>query len=80
MRDAHDVIWLERQLDRIASRHVDHLAVTGDLLDRWSPSLLSRALDALQSRAWLHPERLTILHGNHDLASSGGHPRRGADL
>jgi 3',5'-cyclic AMP phosphodiesterase CpdA len=80
MRDAHDVIRLERQLDRIASRHVDHLVLTGDLLDRWSPSLLSRALDVLQSRAWLHPERLTILHGNHDLASSGGHPRRGADL
>ena len=80
MRDADDVIWLERQLDRIASRHVDHLAVTGDLLDRWSPSLLSRALEAFRSRAWFHPERLTILHGNHDLASSGGHPRRGADL
>ena len=26
------------------------------------------------------PQRLTILHGNHDLASSGGHPRRTADL
>ena len=80
MRDAADVIWLERQLDRIASRHVDHLAVTGDLLDRWNPRLLSRALDAFASRGWLDPERLTILHGNHDLASSGGHPRRGADL
>ena len=80
MRDADDVIWLERQLDRIGSRAVDHLAVTGDLLDRWNPLLLSRALDALASRAWLDPDRLTILHGNHDLASSGGHPRRGADL
>jgi 3',5'-cyclic AMP phosphodiesterase CpdA len=80
MRDAADVIWLERQLDRIGSRHVDHLAITGDLLDRWNPRLLSRALDALSARRWLEPERLTILHGNHDLASSGGHPRRGADL
>jgi 3',5'-cyclic AMP phosphodiesterase CpdA len=80
MRDADDVVWLERQLDRIGSRGVDHLAVTGDLLDRWSPWLLSRALDALASRSWLDPDRLTILHGNHDLASSGGHPRRGADL
>ncbi len=26
------------------------------------------------------PTRSTILHGNHDLASSGGHPRRYADL
>jgi 3',5'-cyclic AMP phosphodiesterase CpdA len=80
LRSAEDVVWLERQLDRIASRHVDHLAVTGDLLDRWNPRLLSRALDAFASRAWLDPQRLTILHGNHDLASSGGHPRRGADL
>jgi 3',5'-cyclic AMP phosphodiesterase CpdA len=80
MRDADDVIWLERQLDRIGSRGVDHLAITGDLLDRWSPPILSRALDAFASRAWLDPDRLTILHGNHDLASSGGHPRRRADL
>jgi predicted phosphodiesterase len=80
MRDPDDVVWLERQLDRIVSRGVDHLAITGDLLDRWAPHLLSRALDALDARALLDPERLTILHGNHDLASSGGHPRRGADL
>ncbi len=80
LRDAEDVVWLERQLERIAARRVDHLAVTGDLLDRWNPRLLARALDAFASRAWLDPERLTILHGNHDLASSGGHPRRGADL
>lgn len=80
MRDAADVIWLERQLDRIASRDVDHLAITGDLLDRWSSRLLARALDVLASRGWLNQDRLTILHGNHDLASSGGHPRRGADL
>jgi len=80
MRGAADVIWLERQLDRIASRDVDHLAVTGDLLDRWSSRLLSRALGVFAARAWLDPDRLTILHGNHDLASSGGHPRRGADL
>ena len=80
MRDAGDAAWLERQLDRIGSRRVDHLAITGDLLDRWNPRLLSRALDALSTRGWLDPERLTILHGNHDLASSGGHPRRGADL
>lgn len=80
MRDAGDAAWLERQLDRIGSRRVDHLAITGDLLDRWNPRLLSRALDALSARGWLDSERLTILHGNHDLASSGGHPRRGADL
>ena len=80
MRRADDAIWLERQLDRIGSRPVDHLAITGDLLDRWSARLLSRALDALSARGWLDPERLTILHGNHDLASSGGHPRRGGDL
>jgi hypothetical protein len=80
MRDADDAVWLERQLDRIAARGVDHLAVTGDLLDRWNARLLSRALDAFDAHALLDSERLTILHGNHDLASSGGHPRRGADL
>lgn len=80
MRDAGDVIWLERQLDRIAARHVDHLAITGDLLDRWIPALLARVLDVLAARHLLDPQRLTILHGNHDLASSGGHPRRASDL
>lgn len=80
MRDAGDAAWLERQLDRIAAHHPQHLAITGDLLDRWSPALLDLALDALDRRGFLHRDRLTILHGNHDLASSGGHPRRGADL
>jgi 3',5'-cyclic AMP phosphodiesterase CpdA len=80
LRDAGDATWLDRQLDRIAARAPDHLALTGDLLDRWNPALLERVLDALAARALLHPDRVTILHGNHDLASSGGHPRQGADL
>jgi UDP-2,3-diacylglucosamine pyrophosphatase LpxH len=80
LRDAGDVVWLERQLDRIAARGPDHLAITGDLLDRWSLALLRRSLAALRDRGLLTRERTTILHGNHDLASSGGHPRRRLDL
>jgi 3',5'-cyclic AMP phosphodiesterase CpdA len=80
IRDAGDAMRLERQLDRIAARHPDHLAITGDLLDRWSPSLQTRVLDGLGARGFLDAERTTILHGNHDLASSGGHPSRRADL
>ena len=80
LRDVNDVRALERLLDRIVAHRPDHLAITGDLLDRWDPRLLDRALDALKVRSLLDPERLTILHGNHDLASSGGHPRRTADL
>src|SRR3990170_1596616 len=73
-------MWLDRQLDRIAARDPDHLAITGDVLDRWAPSLLTRVVDALGARGLLDPERTTILHGNHDLASSGGYPRGRADL
>jgi hypothetical protein len=80
LRHAGDGIWLDRQLDRIAGQQPDHLAVTGDLMDRWSPSVLGRALDALAAHGLLDSERTTILHGNHDLASSGGHPRGRADL
>ena len=80
LRDTGDVAWLDRQLSRIAVRQPDHLAITGDLLDRWNPPLLERVLELLASHGLLDPERLTLLHGNHDLASSGGHPRRNADL
>ena len=80
LRDAGDVAWLDRQLARIAARKPAHLAITGDLLDRWDPPLLERVLDLLATHGLLDPERLTLLHGNHDLASSGGHPRRNADL
>jgi 3',5'-cyclic AMP phosphodiesterase CpdA len=80
VRNTSDGVWLDRQLDRIAAQHPDHLAITGDLLDRWAPSLLTRVLDALAARGLLDPQRTTILHGNHDLASSGGHPRGRADL
>jgi 3',5'-cyclic AMP phosphodiesterase CpdA len=80
LKDAADVTWLERQLDRIARRRPEHLAVTGDLLDRWDPDLLELALDAFATRGFMDAERLTIFHGNHDLASSGGHPRRTSDV
>jgi hypothetical protein len=80
LRDGADAIWMDRQLDRVVARGADHLAITGDLLDRWNPPLFNRVLDALAARDLLDAERLTILHGNHDLASSGGHPRHGADL
>jgi len=80
IRDAADVRAFEHQLDRVAARRPDHLVLSGDLLDRWSPALLARALDALAARDLLDGRRATIIHGNHDLASSGGHPRGGADL
>jgi 3',5'-cyclic AMP phosphodiesterase CpdA len=80
LRDDDDVIAFEKQLDRIVAREPAHTVITGDLLDRWDPPLLARALDALGDRGLLDANRLTILHGNHDLASSGGHPRRTADL
>lgn len=80
LRDEADAVELGRQLDRIVSRNADHLVITGDLLDRWNPPLLDRALDALAAHAFLSPARVTIIHGNHDLASSGGHPREQRDL
>jgi 3',5'-cyclic AMP phosphodiesterase CpdA len=80
LRDAGDVTAFERQLDRVVARQPDHLAITGDLLDRWDPRLLERVLDALDARGLLEARRLTILHGNHDLASSGGYPRARRDL
>jgi 3',5'-cyclic AMP phosphodiesterase CpdA len=80
LRDEGDVAWLDRQLDHITTRNPDHLAVTGDLLDRWDPALLARALDRFAEHGLLDASRLTILYGNHDLASSGGHPRERSDL
>src|SRR6185503_14123966 len=80
MRDASDVRAFERQLDRVIAGGADHLVLSGDLLDRWHPRLLEMALDALASRGLLDSARTTIIHGNHDLASSGGHPRSRRDL
>src|SRR4029079_12898471 len=80
MRDAADVRAFEHQLDRVTAGGADHLVLSGDLLDRWRPRLLALALDALASRGLLDAARTTIIHGNHDLASSGGHPRSRRDL
>jgi 3',5'-cyclic AMP phosphodiesterase CpdA len=80
LRDTGDAVKLQRQLDRIVLREPDHLAITGDLLDRWQPRLLDNALHALEVRGFLDADKLTILHGNHDLASSGGYPRGRGDL
>ncbi len=80
VKEAGDVTQLVRQLGRVAGRHPDHFIITGDLLDRWSLPLLDRVLDALADHGLLNAGRTTILHGNHDFASSGGHPSRRADL
>lgn len=80
LRDSADLRAFGHQLDRITAGRPDHLVLSGDLLDRWHPRLLSRALDALAARDLLSAGRTTIIHGNHDLASSGGHPRGRADL
>lgn len=80
IRDAADMRAFEHQLDRVAARAPGHLVLSGDLLDRWRPALLARALDALAARGLLEAGRTTIIHGNHDLASSGGHPRSHVDL
>jgi 3',5'-cyclic AMP phosphodiesterase CpdA len=80
LRDEADAVEFDRQLDCIAAEPADHLVISGDLLDRWTPPLLERALDALAARGFLDPARVTIIHGNHDLASSGGHPREQRDL
>ena len=80
LKEPGDLSWLNEQLRRVAARSPIHLAVTGDLLDRWDTELLEGALDAFATHGFMHAERLTIFHGNHDLASSGGHPRTGADI
>lgn len=80
LRDADDVAAFAWQLGQVAARSPIHLAITGDLIDRWDRALLQRALDALEVHGFRDPGKLTILHGNHDLASSGGHPRARADL
>jgi 3',5'-cyclic AMP phosphodiesterase CpdA len=80
IRDAADLRAFERQLDRVAAGAPDHLVLSGDLLDRWQPRLLARALETLAARGLLDAARTTIIHGNHDLQSSGGHPRSRRDL
>ena len=80
LRQADDVAEFARQLDHIVARRVDHLVIAGDLLDRWNPTLLNLALDALATRGLMERDTLTLIHGNHDLASSGGYPRHRADL
>jgi 3',5'-cyclic AMP phosphodiesterase CpdA len=79
LRTDDDVAAFGRQLGHIVRRSPAHTVITGDILDRWQPRLLACALDALQAHGLLDAERLTILHGNHDLASSGGHPRDRGD-
>ena len=80
LRNRDDAAVFSRQLDRITARGVEHLAITGDLLDRWNPPLLEHILDLLAGRGLMQADRLTIIHGNHDLTSSGGYPRARSDL
>jgi 3',5'-cyclic AMP phosphodiesterase CpdA len=79
LRGRDELPVLEWQLARAAAE-ADHIVFSGDLLDRWDRNLLLDARARLEARGLLNPDRLTIIHGNHDLASSGGWPRRRADI
>ncbi|HSL21726.1 MAG TPA: metallophosphoesterase [Vicinamibacterales bacterium] len=80
LRDRAELSLFERQLARAADERPDHIVISGDLVDRWNGRLLRGARRALASDGLLDAARLTIIHGNHDLASSGGWPRTRADI
>jgi 3',5'-cyclic AMP phosphodiesterase CpdA len=81
LRGPRELPVLDRQLAHaVHEARADHLILSGDLLDRWDPRLLREAHAVLASYNLLDPARLTLIHGNHDLASSGGWPRRRADI
>jgi 3',5'-cyclic AMP phosphodiesterase CpdA len=71
LRSATELDRLEAQLAVLASKGVEHLAITGDLLDSWNPALLRRVLRTLERAGFASADRLTLIHGNHDLAGVG---------
>jgi hypothetical protein len=79
LRERDELPFLDRQLARAASE-ATHIVFSGDLLDRWDPALLVESRERLAANGLIDPDRLTIIHGNHDVASSGGWPRRRGDI
>jgi 3',5'-cyclic AMP phosphodiesterase CpdA len=55
----------------LAERAVDHVAVTGDLVNIGLPAEHAQALDWLRSIG--PPERVSVVPGNHDIYTSTGH-------
>lgn len=80
LRDRGELLLFERQLARALGHHPEHIVISGDLVDRWHVPLFRALREMLSAHGLLDPERLTLIHGNHDLASSGGWPRRRADI
>jgi 3',5'-cyclic AMP phosphodiesterase CpdA len=80
LRDRTELPLFERQLARALEERPAHIVISGDLVDRWHAPLLLALRDLFAAHALLDPRHLTIIHGNHDLASSGGWPRNRADI
>ena len=79
LRNRDDVVAFALQLDRVVatSRCTSPSPAT---FSTAGTRLLEHTLDVLGERGWLHGDRASIIHGNHDLSSSGGHPRDRRDL
>jgi 3',5'-cyclic AMP phosphodiesterase CpdA len=73
LRDIDDLDRFHAQLRNMVRADIDHLVITGDLLERWDTPLLDGAFDVLRARDLdlFRRDRLTIIHGNHDLVSVG---------
>jgi DNA repair exonuclease SbcCD nuclease subunit len=46
---------------------VDHLVITGDLVESGQMNVVEAFLSALKERSWSSADRLTLIPGNHDI-------------
>lgn len=54
-------------VDDAIEQDVDHLVITGDLVECGQMEVMKAFLIALKQRGWASPDRLTLIPGNHDI-------------
>lgn len=71
------ILSFRRILQEIAGAGFDHLVITGDLVSTADPDDYYLVRKILEGFDLLHPQKLTVVPGNHDVF---GGPHRAADI
>ena len=62
-----DFTWAPIFLDRIFEENIDHLLVSGDIMEGHDPSVLLAFADYLDHKGFMDVTKTTIVPGNHDI-------------
>jgi predicted phosphodiesterase len=73
---ASDAVWLDKMIEHAVTSGVDHIVISGDLLDHANLKDLKKIIPIFKKHGVFDSKRLTLVPGNHDILGVSKHRKR----